>query len=486
MYNLIMNVNLNWAIKILEDWSVGRMRNDIDEFSNDDNHYEDNYNDASNLDLSYSNEDNYTYADRTHYNKESIEKNDGRVKGVQTIDKGLKNFLITSVVIIIVLLALLVGYFIYAITGNNSEFKIELPWSTSNNINNYNNDENENRGIVNGPSINIEEQPQDGSLSAEQVYDKSAPSVVGVVVYDYNAGIISDPTSQGSGIVISQDGYIVTNSHVVGDSKEANIKIVTSDAKEYSGKVIGYDTRTDLAVIKADVTGLNPASFADSDTVKVGSWALAIGNPGGLNFASSLTRGTISAVNRSVGSSQSLVKYIQTDAAINPGNSGGALLNMYGQVIGVNSIKIALADYEGMGFAIPSNTVKSVVDDIISKGYVSGRVRLGITGKAVSNYQAQIYNVPIGIIVSEISSDSDLRSKGVQVGDIITKINDVNITGFEVFYSELTKYKAGDSVKLTVFRQSTNRLNSSTFDVTVKLLEDKGETQQTSYTSKRR
>ena len=157
------------------------------------------------------------------------------------------------------------------------------------------------------------------------------------------------------------------------------------------------------------------------------------------------------------------------------------------QVIGVNSIKIALADYEGMGFAIPSNTVKSVVDDIIAKGYVSGRVRLGITGKAVSNYQAQMYNVPIGIIVSEIGSDSDLSNKGVQVGDIITKINDTNVTGFDVFYSELTKYKANDTVKLTIFRQSTNRLNSSTFEVNVKLLEDKGETQQqTSYTTNRR
>ena len=462
------------------------MENDLNNFNNNNDNERYNYNNQDEEKSLINVEPDYIYADRTDYSKDTDDNDEHSKKPrrAQTIDRVLRNFLVISVIIMIVLLALLVGYFIYALTGNNSKSNIELPWSTSDNSSKQ---EDSSSGVVNGPSISIEEQPQDGSLSAEQVYDKAAPSVVGVVVYDYNAGIISDPTSQGSGIVISQDGYIVTNSHVVGDSKQANIKIVTSDEKEFSGKVIGYDTRTDLAVIKAEATGLTPASFADSDTVKVGSWALAIGNPGGLNFASSLTRGTISAVNRSVGSSQSLVKYIQTDTAINPGNSGGALLNMYGQVIGVNSIKIALADYEGMGFAIPSNTVKSVVDDIIAKGYVSGRVRLGITGKAVSNYQAQMYNVPIGIIVSEIGSDSDLSNKGVQVGDIITKINDTNVTGFDVFYSELTKYKANDTVKLTIFRQSTNRLNSSTFEVSVKLLEDKGETQQqTSYTTNRR
>ena len=207
---------------------------------------------------------------------------------------------------------------------------------------------------------------------------------------------------------------------------------------------------------------------------------MALGNPLGLNFASSLTRGIISAINRcSSGSANSLVKYIQTDAAINPGNSGGPLINMYGQVIGINSSKIAVAHCEGMGFAIPSNTVKSIVDDIIDKGYVSGRVRLGFKGKMVSNFQAQIYNVPIGVIVSEISSDSNLGASGIQSGDIITKINNVNVTSMDIFYGELYSHKPGESIKLSIYRPSSNRLNPSTFDVNVILLEDKGETQET-------
>ncbi len=437
-----------------------------------------NDNDNSNDELGTS---KYIYTERT----QQVNKDDDDYLevGKDGISKSMRNFLVFSIIIMIVLLMAIVGYFIYVLNGGKID--IQIPGITSNSSQSSQSSTEDSGINPNGPTISIEEQPEDGSLSAEQVYEKASPSVVGVVVYDYNAGIISDPSSQGSGIIISENGYIVTNSHVVGDTKQQNIKIVLYDGTEYSGKVIGFDKRTDLAVIKAEASGLTPASFSDSDTVKVGSWALAIGNPGGLNFASSLTRGTISAVNRSVGSSQSLVKYIQTDAAINPGNSGGALLNMYGQVIGVNSIKIALADFEGMGFAIPSNTVKSVVDDIIKQGYVSGRVRLGITGKMVSNYQAQIYDVPIGIIIAEIHEDSDLASQGVKVGDIITKINGVNITGFDVLYSELTKYSVGDSVKLTVYRQATNTTNSSTFEVNVKLLEDKGSTQQSIAINKR-
>ena len=157
---------------------------------------------------------------------------------------------------------------------------------------------------------------------------------------------------------------------------------------------------------------------------------------------------------------------------------------MYGDVIGMNSSKIAVAHCEGMGFAIPSNTIKSVVDDIIEKGYVSGRVRLGLSGKMVSNYQAQIYNVPIGIIVSEISSDSNLIAMGVQSGDIITKINDVTITSMDVFYGELYSHKPGESVKLSVYRPSSNRVNFHSFEVNVILLEDKGETQNSEKSSK--
>lgn len=244
--------------------------------------------------------------------------------------------------------------------------------------------------------IKFEPKPTDANeLSPETIYSQVAPSVVGVIVYDSEADVISDPIGQGSGIIIDSKGYIVTNSHVINDSKRTNIKIVFNNDEEIPGEVVGYDTRTDLAVIKCDKTDLPCATLGDSDQVKVGESVLALGNPLGLDFASSLTRGIVSAVNRSKsGSSNSLVKYIQTDAAINPGNSGGPLINMYSQVIGINSLKISVAGCEGMGFAIPSNVVKNIVSDLISKGYVAGRVRLGIGAKMISNYQAQIYNVP--------------------------------------------------------------------------------------------
>lgn len=387
--------------------------------------------------------------------------------------KSLKAFLISVIIILSLLVVALVSYIIYSLRGDISK----LNSGSKNNTSTVSEHVDEFGGES---AIKFESKPQNtDEYTAESIYEVLAPSVVGVVVYDSNSDIISAPKGEGSGMIINERGYIVTNSHVVGNSKQSNIKIVFHDGEEVSGKVIGYDTKTDIAVIKVDKTGLKAVTFGNSDEAKVGSSVLALGNPLGLDFAGSLTKGIISAVNRSKnGSPKSLVKYIQTDAAINPGNSGGPLINMYGQVIGVNSAKIAVANCEGMGFAIPSNTVKSVVDDIIAKGYVTGRVRLGLSGKMVSNYQSQMYNVPIGIIVAEISSDSNLKQAGIQVGDIITKINDTAITDFDTFYAELENHSPGNTVKLTVYRTSANRMSADTFETDVELLEDKGETQE--------
>lgn len=427
-------------------------------------------------------EDSYNYPKKANipikFSDNIGEKNEEELDSVDETEitgnhrNNSKTFLTIAVVLLSILVVMLVSYIIYTIKGNFSGLGINSSSQGSAQVSNHTSGESE---------IKFEEKPSDSrELSAETIYANVSPSVVGVVVYDSKADIISDPVSEGSGIIISEKGYIVTNSHVVGNSKQNHIKIVLNTNEEFSGKVIGYDSKTDIAVIKVDKTDLKPAVFGNSDDVKVGASALALGNPLGLNFASSLTRGIISAINRcSSGSANSLVKYIQTDAAINPGNSGGPLINMYGQVIGINSSKIAVAHCEGMGFAIPSNTVKSIVDDIIDKGYVSGRVRLGFKGKMVSNFQAQIYNVPIGVIVSEISSDSNLGASGIQSGDIITKINNVNVTSMDIFYGELYSHKPGESIKLSIYRPSSNRLNPSTFDVNVILLEDKGETQET-------
>jgi serine protease Do len=442
----------------------------VDEKFEYDEETRENNEDDDNNDIESDTEDN------TEINIESNEElNDGKSVQASGIDKNLRTFLISSVVILILLLAALIGYFIYIVNNSGVDFNFGFNSSNSSKADSSGSGQNNNSDLSNsGASIVIEDSPVEGvGMSAEEVYDKVSPTVVGVVVYDSEANIISDPKGQGSGIIVSSDGYIVTNSHVIGDSKQNNVKIVLSGGEEFPGKIVGYDTKTDLAVIKAEKTNLPVATFGNSDNVRIGQWALALGNPIGLT--NSLTRGTISALNRSLSQSkQHFVKYIQTDAAINPGNSGGPLLNMYGQVIGITSTKIVGNVIEGVGFAIPSNTVKSVVDDIISKGYVSGRVKLGLTGKMVSHYQSQMYNVPIGMIISEINKDSDFFANGVQVGDIITKINDSNVTDLEVLYSELAKCKVGDSVKISVYRSTANRSNSSTFDVNGKLLEDKG------------
>lgn len=334
----------------------------------------------------------------------------------------------------------------------------------------------------NAPGLDLHDQPDangSNTMTAAQIYAKVAPSVVGVVTYEQNADVSADPLGQGSGIVMSDNGYILTNSHVISDSKSYKIKVVLQNSQEYAGTVVGFDTRTDLAVIKIDATGLTPATFGNSDQLAVGDWVLAIGNPGGLEFSSSLTRGIVSAVNRTVGSSS--MKYIQTDAAINPGNSGGALVNMYGQVVGINTAKIVSSGYEGMGFAIPIKTAQSIVNDLKSQGYVSGRVRLGITGQSITQSAAQTYQYPQGVMIREISGESSFSNTSAQKGDIITKVNGTAVTDLDTLFTEMSKYKPGDTVTVTLYRPAGQKQGSSnsTFDVKVTLLEDKGETQQT-------
>lgn len=335
---------------------------------------------------------------------------------------------------------------------------------------------NANNSDINCPAINTIDRTDSGdTLTAEQIYVKVAPSIVGIITYDPSAGMISSSAAQGSGIIMSEDGYIITNAHVIGNSNKYNVTVVTSDKKEYTAKVIGFDVRTDLAVLKIDASGLTPAEFGNSDQLAVGEWVLALGNPGGLEFSNSLTRGMVSALNRSLGDANSLVKYIQTDAAINPGNSGGALLNMHGQVIGINSSKVK--DCEGMGFAIPINTAKTVVDDMIKTGYVSGRVRLGITVRQISAYEAQVNNVPQGLLVVEVSNDSDAFAKGLKSGDLITKIDGVDTITTSSLYNELSKHKPGDTIKLNIYRIPLNGGSPTNLDMSISLIEDKGQLQ---------
>lgn len=323
------------------------------------------------------------------------------------------------------------------------------------------------------PSIDIQSLPSGNPLTAKEVYQKVSPSVVGVVatITDEEG---NSSTDQGSGIVATEDGYIITNSHVVNDSRGTQVKVVTKDEKEYTGTVIGYDRNTDLAIVKIDAEDLVPAEFGDADAMEVGDTVLAIGNPGGLEYASSMTRGIVSALNRKLSSnSDNGMTYIQTDAAINPGNSGGALVNEYGQVIGINSSKLVAEDFEGMGFAIPVSKAQDILNSLMKVGYVEGRTRLGITGRDITEQQAEFYGVPQGFLIMEIDDDSSIGTAGGKVEDIICGINGETVTCLSDISAILMDFSPGDDITLTVYRRSEEK----EIDLTVTLLEDKGETQ---------
>lgn len=324
--------------------------------------------------------------------------------------------------------------------------------------------------------MKLESNPKDAktnnSYTAAKASEKVSDSVVGILCYSDDVPDQADTTtasSQGSGIIFSQDGYVITNAHVIGNSKTAYaIRVVTSDGKEYKAGVVGYDSRTDIAVLKMDdAKGLTPATFGDSSQLEVGQDIIVVGNPGGLDYQNTTTKGVISALDRKL-STSSLTKYIQTDAAINPGNSGGPLVNYYGQVVGITTSKIVSETYEGMGFAIPSQTVKSIVDTLVKNGYVEGRVKIGISGIAVTSDQASNYNIPQGIYVQSIVSGGPCDGTSLEEGDIITEVDGETITSFADVYAILETHKPGDKIKVKYYSSS-----SGDGEVEITLQEDK-------------
>ena len=283
---------------------------------------------------------------------------------------------------------------------------------------------------------------------------------------------ISDDSveSQGSGIVLTSDGYIVTNAHVIGNSKqEYSIKIVDANGVKYNAGVVGFDSRTDIAVLKIDnAKNLKAAQFGNSDTLKQGDDIVIIGAPGGVDFNNSTTKGIVSALNRDA-SEKNIVKYIQTDAAINPGNSGGPAVNIYGQVVGIASAKIVDEKYEGMGFCIPSVTAKKIIDELMTNGYVSGRVKIGISGMALSGSEAEMTGVSGGIYVSEVTPGGPCDKAGVKADEVVTAFDGKSIKSFSEIYSLLEEHKPGDKVKIKVY----NIENAKEREVEITLQEDK-------------
>ncbi len=330
------------------------------------------------------------------------------------------------------------------------------------------------------------------------VAQETMDSCVGITVFSQQADAYnffygqgnSDSNSQtqsgeGSGVLMSeQDGktYVITCAHVISDGDSFTVTL--NDGKEVEATMVGFDSQTDIGVLSIDETGLKIAEFADSSKLVVGEQVVAIGCPGGLEFMNSVTSGYISALDRPVSSQ---IGYdnecIQTDAAINPGNSGGALFNMQGQVIGINSSKIASTEYEGMGFAVPSSTAISTANSLIKVGYVEGRAKIGIQYSPITNFsnysqvlrelESKGFSDAQGtMVISSVDESSDLANKDIKKYDMIVAVNGETLTTTDVMTSVLSDSKPGDTIKLTIARIENQQIK--TFEVECTLIESKG------------
>ncbi|MGN1423748.1 MAG: S1C family serine protease [Oscillospiraceae bacterium] len=286
------------------------------------------------------------------------------------------------------------------------------------------------------------------------------------------------PYCTGSGIIISTDGYIITNAHITDDMDGFTVKVTTTDpetntgvTKDYEAKLIGSDTDTDLAVLKIDAEDLPAAVLGDSDKLSLGDDVVVIGNPLGLE--SSVTKGIVSGLNRQISSNERSLSSIQTDTAINSGNSGGAMFNMYGEVVGVVNEKLINNYAENVGFAITINEAKDVINDLISKGYVTGRPIIGITCLQVSEYVGAVQGMTPGLYITDIEKNLPVAKSGLVVGDTITAVDGKSVTSVAELTDILNGKKPGDTVVATVSR--TDELGRTrNIDIEIELAEFSG------------
>ena len=299
-------------------------------------------------------------------------------------------------------------------------------------------------------------------LSLQELYDQCSKSIV--AVKGYQDGV--DGYYWGSGIILSKDGLILTNTHVIENCDTARVTLY--DNSSYAATLVGADSTSDIAVLKIDVSGLTPASFGDSAELTLGDKAAAIGNPLGETFRMTLTAGIISAIDRGISYNGHSMTLLQTNAAINEGNSGGALFNMYGQVIGVTNMKMmsSYSSIEGIGFAIPSSTIAAVADSLMQYGEVRGRTAIGITVGAIPENVTSHYDLPTGLYVSAVEEKSDAAAKGIQQGDIITAVNGSPASATSDILTVKNTLSVGDTITFTIWR------DGETFDVDVTLVDE--------------
>lgn len=391
---------------------------------------------------------------------------------------GMKVFFVLIAVIVVLAFALMAAVF----TGTKGLL---------NQNNNHNTPNAESESSIGNEKLDTDNvnslSPSSSSLNAGEA------SEVAKIVKKFNVGILiyanDSLATEGSGVIVKEDNdkkytYIVTCAHVV-NHQNTGVSVLMEDGTEYPAEVVGFDTRTDLAVVRIEKAGLTAAEFASSDELIVGQYVYAVGNPGGSEFFGSVTNGIISAIGRPVSSSSTgyQMECIQHTSAINPGNSGGALVNGEGKVIGINSMKIASTEYEGMGFAVPSSVVMEVFNSIIENGYVAGRAKLGITYTTPSGYSqtyamyVQMRGLPSGtIVIDSVAADSDLADKDIEKGDLITQVNGKDMTDSGMLSSLIEDMSVGDTLTLTIVRVNTDNWSQTQKKVTVKLVEDKGNT----------
>ena len=313
-------------------------------------------------------------------------------------------------------------------------------------------------------SQSLDNIPDAAGMSLQDIYTQSIPSVVSI------SCTLPRGNSTGTGVILTEDGYIVTNAHVVEDAISVTVQL--TDDRSFSADLIGADEVTDLAVLRIHGEDLIPAQFGDSSMLRVGDTVVAIGDPLGVKFRGTYTDGIVSAINRNVDIEGRTMTLIQTNAALNSGNSGGPLINCYGQVIGINTMKIgAFADsagVEGLGFAIPSVTVKDVVDQLIAQGYVSGRPTLGLVGETLSTFYQHYYRLPAGLYITGVERSSDAFAKGIEEGDILISLGGRKITTMEEMNAILQEQEVGKSMEAVFYRRGQQYVLQLT------LTEDKG------------
>ena len=306
------------------------------------------------------------------------------------------------------------------------------------------------------------------------IYDQACNEVVGItteVTYTNFFGQTSSSAVSGSGFIVSPDGYILTNYHVIEYAYKGNyaITVMLHDGTRYDASIVGVEDCNDIAVLKIDASGLDPVTFGDSDKLSVGDDVYAVGNPlGELEF--SMTTGHVSALDRLITTDESseAINMFQIDAAVNSGNSGGPVYNANGEVVGIVTAKYSDTGVEGLGFAIPINDAAKIANDLITKGYVTGKAYMGVSiDERYNSMYSQYYNMPIGAFVKSVESGSCAESAGIQAGDIITRLGDVEITGYSDLKQAIKQYSAGDSAELELYRAGESRTLTVTFDEAV-------------------